>query len=36
VAWDGAAICAGVTAVLLILLLRRAREDRSRTPVTQS
>jgi hypothetical protein len=36
VAWDGAAICAGVTIILLILLLRRAREDRSRTPVTRS
>jgi hypothetical protein len=36
VAWDGAAICGGVTVVLSILLLRRAREDRSRTPVTQS
>jgi len=36
VAWNGAAICAGVTIVLLILLLSRAREDHARAPATQS
>jgi hypothetical protein len=35
-AWNGAAICAGVTIFLLILLLRRAREDHARAPVAQS
>jgi hypothetical protein len=36
VAWNGAAICAAVTIVLLILLLRRGREDHTRAPATQS
>jgi hypothetical protein len=36
VAWDGAAICAGVAIVLLILLLRRPRGSGSRSTAMQS
>ena len=35
-AWDGAAICGGVTIVLLFLLLRKTRGSDPRTPATQS